>query len=103
MDVDDGAEISLDTPDSGAPTTPLPPPTSRGGGEPSGQPMRIARFAPWFGAIALIVGIERTSMVLVVAESLPLWVRLAGLTTFFAMVVLVMSVGGWLFARNFRR
>jgi hypothetical protein len=94
----------LDLTDVDVPTfSPVPPPPVD---PPRRRPSRgphipFAKFAPAFLGIAALVGIERTSMVIVVAESYPTWVRLTALGVFCAVVTVVAVVGGVIFARNF--
>lgn len=84
-------------PANAIPPTPTPP------RDPSGGPVRRASaFAPWFFAIAAVVGIERVSMVLVTSESVGTRVQLAALAVFVSTVFLVLTVGAWLFIRQFR-
>ena len=86
---DDGADVP--------PITPVPRDRS-----PVPRGRRIEAFAPWFFAIAAVVGVERVAMVLATSEAMGTSVQLAAFGVFVGMVLLVMTVGGWLFAKNFR-
>lgn len=102
MDLQRGPDIDLSDLDSsggdGAATPPGGPERRRGGG----SPVRFGRFAPIFLIIALIVGIERVSMLMFVMRDPPPEALILGGSAFIVCVMTVFCVGAWQFGKHRR-